>query len=93
MNATSALNISINNHLLCFVRDMFVCHNIKTHTQAVQLRPAEARSHMNLGAMYHLLGQTAAAVASYREALRLQPGDRTTLANLMKLGVGASEVA
>lgn len=41
--------------------------------------------------MYHLLGQTALAVGSYREALRLQPGDRTTIANLIKLGV--SEVA
>lgn len=54
--------------------------------KAVKLRPEDARAHTNLGAILHLLGQPAIAASSYREALRLQPGDRTTLANLGKLG-------
>lgn len=56
------------------------------------LRPDDARAHTNLGAIQHLLGRTKLAAASYREALQLQPGDPTTLANLAKLGV-SSEAA
>lgn len=55
--------------------------------QAVKLRPDDARAHTNLGAILHLLGRATQAAASYREALRLQPADPTTLANLAKLGV------
>lgn len=56
-------------------------------TQAVKLRPDDARSHTNLGAILHLLGRSVEAAASYRYALKMQPGDPTTLANLAKLGV------
>lgn len=55
--------------------------------KAVKLRPDDARAHTNLGAILHLLGHTVLAANSYKEALRLQPGDPTTLANLAKLGV------
>lgn len=37
--------------------------------------------------MLHLLGRLNEAASSYREALKLQPGDPTTLANLAKLGI------
>ena len=57
--------------------------------KAVKLRPQEARAHTNLGAILHLLGRTQEAANSYREALRLQPDDLTTLSNLAKLGVPA----
>ncbi|KAF4526541.1 hypothetical protein B566_EDAN009896 [Ephemera danica] len=45
----------------------------------------DARSHMNLGAMLHVNGKYAQAEAAYLEALRLNPGDETTLTNLQKL--------
>lgn len=59
----------------------------KNDKQAVKLRPDDARSHTNLGAILHLLGRTTQAAVSYRDALKIQPGDPTTLANLAKLGV------
>jgi protein O-mannosyl-transferase len=55
--------------------------------QAVYLRPTDARAHTNLGAIFHLMGKGHQAIASYKEALQLQPGDPTTMANLAKLGV------
>lgn len=55
------------------------------------MRPDDARAHTNLGAILHLLGRPTQAAISYKEALLLQPGDPTTLANLDKLGV--TEVA
>lgn len=55
--------------------------------QAVHLKPNDARAHTNLGAILHLLGQAKKAAASYREALKLQPGDVTTMKNLAKLGL------
>lgn len=55
--------------------------------QATKLRPDDARAHTNLGAILHLLGRPQQAVASYKEALRLQPNDPTTMTNLAKLGV------
>lgn len=51
------------------------------------MRPDDARAHTNLGAILHLLGRPQQAVASYKEALRLQPNDPTTMTNLAKLGV------
>ncbi|KAJ8935070.1 hypothetical protein NQ318_002833 [Aromia moschata] len=45
----------------------------------------DARSHTNLGAILHLNGKYREAANSYREALRLQPNDVTTLTNLHKL--------
>ncbi|KAJ8667942.1 hypothetical protein QAD02_009605, partial [Eretmocerus hayati] len=51
----------------------------------LRLRPHEARSHANLGAILHLNGKYRQAAAAYREALRLQPGDPTTITNLHKL--------
>ncbi|XP_051170754.1 protein O-mannosyl-transferase TMTC2 [Leptopilina boulardi] len=55
------------------------------YRHAMGLRPNEARSHTNLGAMLHLNGKYKQAEAAYREALRLQPGDATTMTNLHKL--------
>lgn len=64
-----------------------ICTHRKIDKQAVKLRPDDARAHTNLGAILHLLGRTAQAAVSYRDALKIQPGDPTTLANLAKLGV------
>ena len=55
------------------------------YRHALGLRPYEARSHANLGAILHLNGKYKQAAAAYREALRLQPGDATTITNLHKL--------
>ncbi|KAL7294792.1 hypothetical protein TKK_0011724 [Trichogramma kaykai] len=55
------------------------------YRHALSLRPLEARSHANLGAILHLNGKYRQAAAAYREALRLQPGDPTTITNLHKL--------
>ncbi|EFN60710.1 Transmembrane and TPR repeat-containing protein CG4341 [Camponotus floridanus] len=55
------------------------------YRHAANLRPHEARSHTNLGAILHLNGKYKQAAAAYREALRLQPGDATTITNLHKL--------
>ncbi|KAI4462972.1 protein o-mannosyl-transferase tmtc2 [Holotrichia oblita] len=45
----------------------------------------DARGHTNLGAILHLNGKYREAADSYKEALRLQPNDVTTLTNLHKL--------
>lgn len=75
---------------LCFIKKFFhhltLSFNIPKSLQAADLRPNDARSHTNLGAILHLLGQTQQAVLSYKTALSLQPGDLTTLGNLKKLG-------
>ncbi|KYN20678.1 hypothetical protein ALC57_06995 [Trachymyrmex cornetzi] len=55
------------------------------YRHAASLRPHEARSHTNLGAILHLNGKYKQAAAAYKEALRLQPGDATTITNLHKL--------
>ena len=55
------------------------------YRHAMGLRPHEARSHTNLGAILHLNGKYKQAEAAYREALRLQPDDATTITNLHKL--------
>jgi len=55
------------------------------YRHAANLRPHEARSHTNLGAILHLNGKYKQAAAAYKEALRLQPGDATTITNLHKL--------
>jgi tetratricopeptide (TPR) repeat protein len=55
--------------------------------QATKLRPNDARTHTNLGAILHLLGKSSEAALSYKEALKLQPDDLTTLTNLAKLGI------
>ncbi|XP_015436903.1 PREDICTED: transmembrane and TPR repeat-containing protein CG4341-like [Dufourea novaeangliae] len=55
------------------------------YRHAASLRPNEARSHTNLGAILHLNGKYKQAAAAYSEALRLQPGDATTIMNLHKL--------
>ncbi|XP_053978580.1 protein O-mannosyl-transferase TMTC2 isoform X2 [Hylaeus anthracinus] len=55
------------------------------YRHAASLRPHEARSHTNLGAILHLNGKYKQAAAAYSEALRLQPGDATTIMNLHKL--------
>lgn len=55
------------------------------YRRATQLRPNEATSHMNLGAMLHLNGKLVEAENSYLEALRLNPEDAITHNNLAKL--------
>ncbi|KAG8037615.1 hypothetical protein G9C98_005826 [Cotesia typhae] len=55
------------------------------YKHATSLRPHEARSHTNLGAILHLNGKYRQAVAAYRQALRLRPNDAATITNLYKL--------
>lgn len=55
------------------------------YRHAVSLRPNEARSHANLGAILHVNGKYQQAVAAYRKALELQPNDASTIMNLYKL--------
>ncbi|XP_026682465.1 transmembrane and TPR repeat-containing protein CG4341-like [Diaphorina citri] len=55
------------------------------YKRAVSLRPNDSRSHSNLGAMLHLNGRYVEAAKSYEEALRIEPGESTTLSNLKKL--------
>ncbi|KOX75130.1 hypothetical protein WN51_14543 [Melipona quadrifasciata] len=62
------------------------------YRHAASLRPHEARSHTNLGAILHLNGKYKQAAAAYSEALRLQPGDATTIMNLHKLAAILAEV-
>ena len=45
----------------------------------------DASSHSNLGAMLHLNGKYEEAEEAYKEALRLEPNDITTITNLKKL--------
>lgn len=45
----------------------------------------DAASHSNLGAILHINNKLDEAERSYKNALRLQPDDATTLANLRKL--------
>jgi len=47
--------------------------------------PQDAASHSNLGAILHINNKLDEAERSYKNALRLQPDDATTLANLRKL--------
>ena len=49
------------------------------------MRPAEAGSHLNLGALLHLRGKLRQAEAEYAEAWRLRPGDPSTLTNIRRL--------
>ncbi len=74
-------------HFQYFRANWTLCKIWILNEQGVKLRPDDARSHTNLGAILHLLGRTAQAAVSYRNALKIQPGDPTTLANLAKLGV------
>ncbi|CAD6234608.1 GSCOCG00002010001-RA-CDS [Cotesia congregata] len=55
------------------------------YKHATSLRPHEAGSHTNLGAILHLNGKYRQAVAAYRQALRLRPNDAATITNLYKL--------
>lgn len=50
------------------------------------MQDSSARS--NLGAILHLNGKKEEAALEYHHALRLDPGDETTLANLSKLRTG-----
>ncbi|XP_069686444.1 protein O-mannosyl-transferase TMTC2-like [Periplaneta americana] len=52
---------------------------------AISLRPQEASSIANLGALYHLTGRLDEAEIRYQEALNLLPGDDVTRANLKRL--------
>lgn len=55
------------------------------YKHAASLKPHEATSHTNLGAILHVNGKYRQAAAAYRKALRLQPNDPTTMTNLYKL--------
>jgi Flp pilus assembly protein TadD len=50
--------------------------------KAVQLEPANAEAHVNLGAALHKLGRLDDAANAYREALRLRPDDAGANNNL-----------
>ena len=53
----------------------------------LQMGYQPARAHVGLGQMAHARGRTAEAAASYREALRLEPGLPMAIEGLRRLGV------
>ena len=55
------------------------------YRRTVQIRPMEAASHMNLGALLHLRGKLTEAEAEYIQAWTLRPGDQATLTNIQRL--------
>ena len=55
------------------------------YRRTVQIRPMEAGSHLNLGALLHLRGKLEEAEKEYIEAWSLQPGDLTTRTNIQRL--------
>lgn len=57
----------------------------KYYKLAVNLKPQEVTSHMNLGAMLHLNGKLREAESEYLQALSIRPNDAVTLNNLAKL--------
>ena len=57
----------------------------KYYRRGVRLRPHDATSHMNLGAMLHFNGKWDEAEKSYLRALELRPNDRVTEENLEKV--------
>ena len=55
------------------------------YRKSVKIRPMEAGSHLNLGALLHLRGKLEEAEREYIEAWSLQPGDLTTRTNIQRL--------
>ena len=55
------------------------------YRRTVEIRPMEAASHMNLGALLHLRGKLAEAEKEYIRAWTLRPGDEATLINIKRL--------
>ena len=55
------------------------------YRRTVKMRPMEAASHMNLGALLHLRGKLTEAEKEYVQALTLQPGDQATRINIKRL--------
>ena len=57
----------------------------KFYQRTVKIRPMEAASHMNLGALLHLRGKLAEAEEEYIQAWTLGPGDQATRINIQRL--------
>ena len=55
------------------------------YRQTVKIRPMEAGSYLNLGAMLHLRGKLQEAETQYLKAWSLQPGDPSTKINIQRL--------
>ena len=55
------------------------------YRESVKIRPMEAGSHLNLGALLHLRGKLAEAERFYLKAWSLQPGDSNTKINIQRL--------
>lgn len=55
------------------------------YRRTVEIRPMEAASHMNLGALLHLRGKLAEAEEEYIQAWTLRPGDQATRINIQRL--------
>ena len=55
------------------------------YRKSVQIRPMEASSHMNLGALLHLRGKLEEAEKEYIQAWSLQPGNLATRTNIERL--------
>jgi Flp pilus assembly protein TadD len=55
------------------------------YRRTVEIRPMEAASHMNLGALLHLQGKLAEAEEEYIQAWTLRPGDQATRINIQRL--------
>ncbi|PSN52847.1 Transmembrane and TPR repeat-containing protein 2 [Blattella germanica] len=57
----------------------------KYYKLAISIRPQEASSLANLGALYHLIGKLEEAEMYYQRTLRLLPEDEVTKTNLQRL--------
>ena len=55
------------------------------YRQTVRMRPMEAGSHLNLGALLHLRGKLREAEQEYLQAWTLRPGDESTKINIQRL--------
>ena len=54
--------------------------------KAIQIRPAIAQYHFNLGCALNRIGDKHAAIESYRESLKLEPGFKIAEESLISLG-------
>jgi len=55
------------------------------YRRTVQIRPMEAASHMNFGALLHLRGKLKEAEKEYIQAWTIRPGDQATRTNIQRL--------
>jgi tetratricopeptide (TPR) repeat protein len=63
-----------------------------SYREVVRIDPANAKAQTNLGSALHVQGRIDEAVACYRKALQLEPGQPTALRNFALLAGGPQEL-